>query len=426
MPKEISADDVPGLLSRGDSVFLQAATGEPTVLVEALRAAPEASDGVHYVSCLVPGTNLTDPAGFHDNARLTTFFLFGDVARSHAAGKVRFLPLSYSGIYDYMSRYPRFDKALIQVSPPDADGTCSLGTAIDFLPAVLDRVDTVIAEINADMPAPADGLRIPYEKIAYAVPCAHGFAQQPTGEIPAVIEEIGERIAGLIGDGDCLQVGIGKVPAAILARLADRRDLGFHGGMVTDEVVDLVEAGALTGAAKTIDTGRMICGMALGTDKVYRWCGTRPDIGYRPASYTHNVRVISQIDNFVSINSVLEVDLFGQANAEMIDHRQVSGTGGLLDFVRGARMAAGGRSIIALPSTAGRKRIPKIVAKLDDRVVVSCPRSDIDIVVTEHGVARLRDLALDERAEALIALADPEHRPGLAEAWARLRRAGAA
>ncbi len=135
---------------------------------------------------------------------------------------------------------------------------------------------------------------------------------------------------------------------------------------------------------------------------------------------------ISQIDNFVSINSVLEVDLFGQANAEMIDHRQVSGTGGLLDFVRGARMAAGGRSIIALPSTAGRKRIPKIVAKLDDRVVVSCPRSDIDIVVTEHGVARLRDLALDERAEALIALADPEHRPGLAEAWARLRRAGAA
>jgi acyl-CoA hydrolase len=168
----------------------------------------------------------------------------------------------------------------------------------------------------------------------------------------------------------------------------------------------------------------MACTAALGSARVYDWAGGCPDLSFAPVSYTHDIRVLAQIDNFVAINSVLSVDLSGQANAEMLDGRQVSGTGGLLDFVRGARLARGGRSILALPSTAGGKR-SRIVPHLSERDVVSCPRADADIVVTEHGIAHLRDLSVDERAEALIAIADPASRDELANAWEALRRARA-
>jgi acyl-CoA hydrolase len=204
----------------------------------------------------------------------------------------------------------------------------------------------------------------------------------------------------------------------VLAALRDRRHLGLHGGLVSDEVADLHEAGALSGARTPRHPGTMACTAALGSARVYDWAGECPDLSFAPVSYTHDIRVLAQIDNFVAINSVLSVDLSGQANAEMLDGRQVSGTGGLLDFVRGAR------SILALPSTAGGKR-SRIVPHLSERDVVSCPRADADIVVTEHGIAHLRDLSVDERAEALIAIADPASRDELANAWEALRRARA-
>ena len=207
----------------------------------------------------------------------------------------------------------------------------------------------------------------------------------------------------------------------MLATLHDRRDLGLHGGLVSDGVADLHEAGVLTGARKSHDPGIMVCTAALGGPRVYDWAGRCPALRLAPVGYTHDVRVIGQIDNFVAINSVLSVDLTGQANAEMLGGRQVSGTGGLPDFVRGARLAKGGRSILALPSTAGG-RSSRIVPCLGESDVISCPRADADIVVTEHGVARLRDKSVDERAEALIAIADPAFRDGLADQWAGLRR----
>ena len=191
-------------------------------------------------------------------------------------------------------------------------------------------------------------------------------------------------------------------------------------------MADLHEAGAITGARKSRDAGTMVCTAALGSARVYDWAGRCPELRFAPVSYTHDIRVLGQIDNFVAINSVLSVDLSGQANAEMLDGRQVSGTGGLLDFVRGARLSKGGRSILALPSTAGGGRSSRIVPRLGAGDVVSCPRADADIVVTEHGVARLRDKSIDERAEALIAIADPAFRRDLAEEWEALRRKGAA
>jgi 4-hydroxybutyrate CoA-transferase len=361
--------------------------------------------------------NLIDPASFHADAQLTSFFIFGDIARSFDAGNVRFLPLHYSGIFAHLAALP-VDLALIQVTLPDAQGQCSLGPSVHFVPAVLERAKVVVAEVNAAMPRPPNSYLVPYERLGFVVETAHPLARLAAGPISSQAQKIGGHVAGLIDDGDCIQVGIGKVPASILAALHGHKDLGLHGGTVIDEVIDLHAAGALTGARKSLDVGLMVCCTALGS-RVYDWTATRDDLRFAPVSYTHDVRVIAQIERFVAINSVLAVDLFGQADAEMLGGRQVSGTGGLMDFVRGARLARGGRSILALPSTAGGAT--RIVARLGDTHVVSVPRADADIVVTEHGIARLRDKSLDERAEALIAIADPAARDALADAWNMLR-----
>jgi 4-hydroxybutyrate CoA-transferase len=334
--------------------------------------------------------------------------VFGDIARSHAAGRVRFLPLHYSAIYSYLAALP-VDLALIQVTPPDAAGLCSLGPSVHFVPAVLDRARQVIAEINAAMPRPAQSVMVPYERLDFVVETEHPLVPLETGPVSEQVQKIGRHVAGLIEDGDCIQVGIGKVPASVLAALHGHKRLRLHGGMVTDEVVDLCAAGAL---------GDMTCCTALGS-RVYDWTATRHDLRFAPVSFTHDVRTVAGIERFVAINSVLAIDLFGQADAEMLRGRQVSGTGGLMDFVRGARLSRGGRSILALPSTAGGAS--RIVPRLDDTHVVSLPRADADIVVTEHGVAHLRDRSIDERADALIGIADPAARDALANAWDALR-----
>lgn len=423
MPKRIAAGEVPALLSPGLRVFVQATAGEPLALVEALKAAPEASRGVRYLACPLPGFNTVDYAGFHAEVELTSFFVYRDIEDSFRAGRVRYVPQSYSGIHAYIARQ-EIDVAIVQVCPPDANGRCSLGLSVDFIPVVLRNARTVVAEVNAAMPRAANGPDVAWDDLDYVVETDRPLPEFPTGPLTPDVEAIGDRVAAMVADGDTIQIGIGKLPAAILKRLKGKRDLGMHGGMVTDEVLDLWEAGVLTGREKTIDRGLVVCGAAIGTRRVQDWAATCGSVRLMPVSYTHEVRVISRIDRFVSINSVLEVDLFGQANAEMVGGRQISGTGGLMDFVRGARMSQGGRSVIALLATAGKGRISRIVPRIGTDGVVSCPRADIDHVVTEHGVAALRDLSIDERAEALIAIADPAFRDELRQEWRRIREPG--
>ena len=425
MPRKISPERLPDLLRPGMTVFVQGASGQPTPLLQALAEAPEASDGVHYVGCFIPGVNTVDPASFHGNARLTSFFVFGAIARSHAAGKVRFLPLHYSGIWDYLAGL-EIDLALIQVTPPDRSGRCSLGVSVHFVPAVLDRAKVIVAEINAAMPRPAHSYEIPYDRLDHVVETERPLVAVPTGGLPPETHRIGTHVAGLIDDGDTIQIGIGKVPAAVLASLRDRRDLGLHGGLVSDEVADLHEAGVLTGARKSRDAGTMVCTAALGGPRVYDWAGRCPELRFAPVSYTHDLRVLAQLEHFVAINSVLAVDLSGQANAEMLErppgerHRRPA-------RFRARRPPVQRRAVdpgAALDCRRGRSS--RIVPRLGAGDVVSCPRADADIVVTEHGVAYLRDKSIDERAAALIAIADPAFRRDLAAEWETLRRKGAA
>lgn len=411
VPKLLRPGQFGALLRPGMKVFVQGSSGEPTALVEALVAEPGAAAGVEFVSCQIPGLNQVDFADLHQNAKFTGLFLTPEIASSYSNGKVRFMPLSYSSMYRYLAAEP-VDVALIQVTPGERQGTFSLGLSAHFVPAVLKAAKIVIAEINADLPAVGNGVAIDEDRFDYVLPTTHPLPALDPGPPSEVSRKIGAHVAELVRDGDLVQVGIGKVPSAVLDALHSHRELGCHGGLISDAVIGLQEAGALDPARP------LICTSVIGTKRLYEWVRARKEVHVLPVSYTHNVQVMAELEGLVAINSVLAVDLGGQANAETVNGRQTGGCGGLPDFVRGAQLSNGGRSILALPSTARRGTISRIVPALANDIA-SCPRIDADYVVTEHGVADLRYRSLDERAMALIEIADPAFRKSLIESWER-------
>lgn len=422
MPTRLTPAQVPELLKPGMGVFISGSAAEPSGLIAALAGRPERSRGVHYVGVQVPGINRANPASWHPETKVTAFFMTPDTAKSLAAGRIDFIPLQYHENYGFLrDRFP-IDLALVSVSPPDAEGMCSPGIANDFLPMLLARGATIVAELNAQMPRTAGAPKVPLDRFAYTVDVDRPLLEQTAGELGPEFLAIGRHVAGLIRDGDCIQIGIGKVPAAVLIALTGHRRLGMHTGMIVDEVMMLVERGVLTGEAKSIDRGQVITGFALGSKRLYDWCADRKDLRFEPVGYTHDVRLLAQIDRFVSINSAIEIDLYGQCNAEHVDGRQISGIGGSVDFVRGARMSRGGRSIIALGATAGGGKLSRIVAGLRPDTPTTCLRSDVDTVVTEFGAAELRYKSVEAKAEALIGIAAPQFRDQLAQDWAALRR----
>ncbi|TDJ32000.1 MAG: acetyl-CoA hydrolase, partial [Gammaproteobacteria bacterium] len=232
----------------------------------------------------------------------------------------------------------------------------------------------------------------------------------PVPEIDPAAVCIGKLVASLIQDGDCLQTGIGAIPAAILNQLSNKNDLGLHGGLIDDGGMELIRQGVLTGANKPLDRDVHVTGMALGSHALIEWLAATPEVMFRSANYTHEVNVIRQLPGFVSINSAVEVDLHGQVNAEVTGGRQISGTGGSVDFMRAAKASRGGRSIIAMHATARNGEVSRIVAKVE---LVTALRTDVDIVVTEHGIAHLKNLPSRARARALIDIAAPQFRSEL-------------
>lgn len=409
MPTLLKPGQLTSLLRPGMRVFVQGASGEPAELVKSLMATPEASAGVEFISCQIPGLNQVDFARLHQDATFTGLFVTPEMAASYDAGKVRFMPLAYSGMYRYLETLP-IDVALIQVTPSARRGTFSLGSSIHFVPAMLDRAKIVVAEINDALPEVGQSVSIEESRLDYVLPTQNALPVLDPGPPSDVARSIGVHIADLVRDGDRIQTGIGKVPGAVLEALHSHRGLICHGGLIGDAMIDLEEAGALDPDSPMIATS------VIGTQRVYDWVRGRKDVHLFPVRYTHDVRVMAEFKRFVAINSVLAVDLGGQANAETVNGRQAGGCGGLPDFVRGAQLSRNGCSILALPSTAGRGTISRIVPTLKHEIA-SCPRVDSDYVVTEHGVADLRHKSLEERAEALIEIADPSFRETLSENW---------
>ena len=411
--KTIAAADLPAMLRPGMKVFVGGSSNEPLALVEALGQQPEAADGIRFVQFPLPGLNRTDFSALRESAAMTTFFLTPDLHAGYAAGRVRFLPMHMRNVFDYLQEAD-LDMALMQVGT-SADGQLRVGPNADFFAAAT-TARTVVAQLNRSFVAPAGAPPVDPDDIDYLIESDRPLPTLAPPTIDDTTRVIGSHVASLIQDGDCIQTGIGAIPAAILAALSDKNDLGLHGGLIDDGGMALIASGVATGQAKSYLPGRHVAGMALGSSRLFDWIAERPDVVLAGADVTHDVRVLAGIDNFVSINSAVEVDLLGQVNAEVVGNRQISGTGGAVDFMRGARLAKGGRSIVAMTATARAGSQSRIVERV---AVATALRTDVDIVVTEYGIAKLHGVAEAARRQALVDVAHPRFRDQLARAATR-------
>lgn len=305
------------------------------------------------------------------------------------------------------------DVTIIQVSYPDEHGYCSYGVSCDYTKTAAENSKIVIAQVNKFMPRTLGNCFIHIDNIDYIIEQATPVVELKIPVISEIEKKIGEYCASLINDGDTLQLGIGAIPDAILNFLKDKKDLGIHSEMISDRVVDLVNLGVITNKRKNINKGKSIVTFLMGTRKLYDYIDNNPEIELHPVDYVNNPFIIAQNDNMISINSAIQVDLMGQVNAESIGSKQFSGTGGQVDFVRGAAMSKNGKSIIALPSTAAKGTISKIVFTLDEGAAVTTLRNDVDYIVTEYGIAHLKGQSLRGRAKALIEIAHPNFREEL-------------
>lgn len=405
MPIELDADALVARLPVGGRILVNGCSAESILLADAVERAGEKLGPATFTGIFVPGLNRRT---YLANAACTTetFFLTPELK---AAGEAaRFLPLCYADIRQRLIDNPP-DAALMMVTPPDEDGMCSFGPTVDFVAELWPRISVRLAHVNPLMPRTRGQATIPWSEITAFTQSPQVLLGAADGVSDAAAEAIAGHIAPLIGDGATLQTGLGKVPGAVFRALTGRRNLRVHSGLIGDAVVDLEEAGALApGVAVT-------AGVAIGSERLYRAI-SGPAYRFVPVSVTHDPLTIGAIRDFVAINSATEVDLFGQAYAEVGPKGFMSGPGGATDFARGAKVS-GGLRIVALAATAAKGAISRIVAPNAGAGPVSLSRMDVDMVVTEFGLADLQGRSHAERAAALIAIAAPDHRDRLTTEW---------
>ena len=410
MAKELNLDalDLAAIIRPGDGVMWGQADAEPLPLTRKLmeqrRAIGEFNVflGVTYSDTL--------KLEFADCIRFSAYAGSGRNRALAKAGKLDILPCHYSHLRDLIgSGRLKVDVLMLQLAPANERGEYSLSIAHEYLIPALEAARVVIAEVNERAPWTYGERPVVDADLDYIVstsrPPLEVIHAQP-GEVELAIAR---NTAGLIEDGATLQFGLGALPETILARLADRRDLGVHSGAVGDEVAHLMQAGVITNARKSIDRGVSIAGIMFGSRRLHDFAHRNPRLQFRSSAYTHGPGVLAQIERFTALNSAVEVDLSGQINAEVAAGVYVCAVGGAVDFLRAAHYSRGGLPIVALPSTAGKRS--RIVANLNGPV--STPRSDAGIIVTEYGVADLRGAGLAERARRMLAIAHPAHRERL-------------
>lgn len=398
--------DLSQFLRPGDRIVMGQACGEPTTLVEALIAqGRHIGDLSVFISTSFSGLFTSHATESFSLASMGAIGALRGVAKAHKLG---IIPCHISQIGPMIQAGDiGCDVALVQVSPADENGNHSFGLISDHVQAAVDRARVVIAEVNDQVPFTL-GEMLPASSIDCAVEVSRAPVEVAPAEISATDQSIANHAARYIEDGCVIQTGVGGVPDAILRQLYDRRDLGVHSGMLGDGLVELVEAGVVTNARKSIDRGVSVNGALIGTRRLYEFAHRNPRIRMCSSAYTHDAAVLAQLEKLVSINSALEVDLTGQVNAEQSGAAYLGGTGGQVDFVRAGGRSPGGHSIIALPATARGGSVSRITVGLSGPVTTA--RSDVDIIVTEFGAAELKGQTLAERTRRLIAIAHPDFR----------------
>ncbi len=412
--KICGADQAIDWIRSGDRVWIHTGCATPEVLVGAMvRRARDLQDVeiYHMVACGSAAYSQPEMAG---HFRLNCLFLSGCVRDAVAEGRADYTPVSLGDIERLLdSGELPVDVALIQTAPPDAHGFLSLGVSVDCTMAAALKARVVIAEVNDQMPRTLGDTFLHVSKVTAVVETSRPLMElRPEAPTP-VQDRVAQHVASLIPDGATLQMGIGGIPNAVLACLGGHRDLGIHSEMCSDGVVPLIESGVINGARKSLHPGKAVAGFVLGSKVLFDFLHQNPAFEFRPTGYVNDPFVIAQNDHMISINSALQVDITGQVCSDSIGTRPYSGFGGQLDFIRGAGRSKGGKPIIALPATAKHGTVSRIVPMLDPGAGVVTTRSDVHYVVTEYGVAYLRGKTLRQRAEALIAIADPRFRDQL-------------
>jgi 4-hydroxybutyrate CoA-transferase len=415
----VSAEEAVQSVRSGDRVFLHGAAATPAVLLDALVARAPSLHDVEIVHMHANGRAPHIAPEMEGHLRHRALFMGSNVREAVNAGRADFVPVFLSDIpHLFRNGDLPLDVAFIQVSPPDAHGYCSLGTSVDAAMAAAESARIVIAQVNACMPRTLGDSFIHVDRIDSATQADGPLADHPATPISPTERRIGEYIADLVEDGATLQLGIGGIPNAALAAMRDKHDLGVHTEMFSDGLLDLVEAGVVTCAAKTLHPGKIVSTFLMGSRRLYDWVDDNPMIEMHPVDYTNDTSVIRRNAKMSAINSAIEVDLTGQVCADSMGTRLYSGVGGQMDFMRGAALSPGGKPIIALPSTARGGSVSRIVATLAVGAGVTTTRAHVHYIVTEHGVAYLHGKSIRERAAALIEIADPAFRDEL-RAWAK-------
>ena len=407
----------------GDRVFFSIASGLPQTLLGVLAEDFAYYQNVEVINGYLLAEHPLARLGLQSSFRCLSLQNSPSLRKDCEEGRIDFLPVRYSDIPAVLSPGgpAPVDVALIQVAPPDRTGRFSLSVSTSLAYPVARRARAIVAEVNEQAPRTFGPCFLSSSEIDYLVESSVPLLAYPEIRISEAERRIATIVAGLIPDGATIQIGIGNLPAAILQLLEGKKDLGVHSGMLSDGIVDLVEKGVITNRRKNIYPGKIVAGDLIGTERLFRFSHENEILEMHPAEVTHNARLIAGIDDFIAVNSAVEIDLTGQINAESLNGAQISGVGGQFDFVEGAYFSRGGKSITAMTASTGKGKISRIVPFLASGAAVTIPRYMTDIVVTEFGVAELRGKSFPQRAEALTSIAHPDFRDRLWQALTQQR-----
>lgn len=419
--RAVSASDVAGHMKSHSSVFVHGAAATPVPLLDALAARADL-EGVRLFHLHTGGTASFVAPEVAERLRSVSFFCGPDARAAVAEGRADFMPIFLSDIPAlFRSGAVKLDAALLQLSAPDKHGMCTLGTSCDAARAAADTAGIVLAEINRRMPRTNGNTAVRFDSLHAFTVTDRPLHSQRAAEPTATDIAIGEQVAALVEDGATLQMGIGAIPDATLARLGDKHDLGVHTEMFSDGLIPLIEGGVITNRRKKVHPGRTVTSFVNGTSRLFDFVDDNLTIEFHGCDRTNDTALIRKNDRVTAINSALEIDLSGQVCADSIGHRVYSGIGGQMDFIRGAALSPEGRPILALPTTAQGGGTSRIVATLKPGAGVVTTRGHVHWVVTEYGAVNLHGKTLRERGDALIAIAHPDFRSELRAQLAQIR-----
>ena len=414
--KLMNAGDALRCVESGMRVYIHPGCAEPELLVEALmERAPFVRD-VEIIHLMTMGSAPYVAPEMAGHFRHNAMFIGGNVREAVNDGRADYTPVFLSEIEALIdSGQLRMDVALIQVSPPDAHGYCSLGVGVDTTMTAVRCAKYSVAQVNDQMPRTYGDCFLHIDQIDAFVETSRPLCEAPKIEITPIHRAIAKHVATLIEDGSTLQTGIGGIPDAVLAYLTDRQDLGVHTELVSDGVIALIDAGVLTGRRKTLLPRKIVVSFLLGSKRLFEYVNENPIFEFRPNAFTNDPLQIARNERMIAINSALQVDLTGQVCADSIGTQFYSGIGGQVDFIRGSSRSKGGKPIIALPATAKNETVSRITPMLDPGAGVVTSRGLTRYVVTEYGIAYLHGKTIRQRAEALISIAHPKFRDSLFE-----------